>query len=291
MKKVFVFAALCIAFCNILFSQNTMRPLTGNGKTKTVNYDLKDFDMLEILWIDGKITVEYGAPKSDIAINTDENIYTLLKVQNTEGVLKLEMEGNYRNRLWLEDDKTTIAIRTTKQPREIVYKANANILIKGINAEMLTIDKDENGDMQLVGKAEQLMINKKDNGSIDANNLIAEKASVIMTGNGDVDINAKQIIKEKVSGNGGLMNTQAGVKKTTFIPQKRVNITFFNPSTSKKQYYVTGTNERGRKFSYGLGLDALGKQKEHLPIGTNIFYKGEKVATLKESDDERVVRL
>jgi hypothetical protein len=290
MKKVFAFAACLFIFCT-LNAQRSMQPLRGNGTSKNVQYDLKDFDMLEILWIDGRINVLFGAPKSDITINTDENIYNLLKVQNTEGVLKLELEGNYKNRLWVEDDKTNITIRTTKQPREIIYKANANANMRGINTDILTIEKDENGGIQLIGKVNQLLIEKSDNGGIDASNLIAQEASIKSTGNGNVDINALKVVKEHVRGNGGLRNVQYATNKMTNVPTKRVSITFFNPSNSKKEYYVTGTNEHGRKFSYGLALSAMGKKQEHLPVGTSIFYKGKNVAILKESDEGQVVKL
>jgi hypothetical protein len=291
MKKVFVIAVCLISLFNALNAQRSMQPLTGNGASKSIQFDLKDFDLLEILWIDGRISVEFGAPKSDITINTDENIYNLLKVQNTEGVLKLEIEGNYKNRLWLEDDKTNITIRTTKQPREIVYKANANANLRGINADNLTIEKDANGDVKLIGKVNQLFIEKSDNGSIDASNLIAQEASIKSAGNGNVDINALKVIKEHIKGNGGLRNVQYATNKMTNIPTKKVHITFFNPSNSKKEYYVMGTNEHGGKFSYGLGLSAMGKQEERLPVGTSIFYKGKNVATLKESDEGQVVKL
>ena len=121
-----------------------MRPLTGNGTEKKVSYDIQSFDVLEVLWLDGKIEVEFGAPKSDISITTDDNIFNLLKITNTsdgmnKGVLKLEMSNNFKNRLWLEDDKTTIKIRTTAQPRQITYKANADATFRNINSPIFKI--------------------------------------------------------------------------------------------------------------------------------------------------------
>jgi hypothetical protein len=141
MKKTILIIAILHFINTLTIAQRTMRPLTGNGKEKQTGYDLKAFDILEILWLDGTIEVEYGAPKSDISILTDENIYNLIEVKNTEGVLKLALKNNYRNRLWVEDDKTTIKIRTTAQPRQITYKANANAVFKGINTDTNTVLK------------------------------------------------------------------------------------------------------------------------------------------------------
>ena len=72
---------------------------------------------------------------------------------------------------------------------------------------------------------------------------------------------------------------------------KRINITFYNPSLKGSDYYVTGTNERGRSFSYGLRLGSLAKQSEYLPIGTQVFKKGQLIATLSENDDNKIVQL
>jgi hypothetical protein len=294
MKKLFVLFASMYVSVSLMNAQKEMRPFTGNGQPKTVNYALKSFTDLEILWIDGKIEVEYGSSQSDISIATDENIYNMLLVENTEGVLKLEFKNNYKNRLWVEDDKTTIKIRTTQQPRKIVYKANADATFKGIDANTLTIEKDGNGDVNFEGKVDNLNLTKSDNGSVLAEKLIAQNASLDCSGNGSVKVFAKNINKQSIRGNGGMMNaanaSTNGANVNT-LPVKRINVTFHNPSVKRKEFYVSGRNERGGAFSYGLGLESMSKKKEYLPIGTKVYFKGKLVTTLKNEDDNKVVNL
>jgi Putative auto-transporter adhesin, head GIN domain len=295
MKKFFVSAFVFMTLFTNSFSQN-MRPLTGNGVEKKVAYDISAFEAFEVLWLDGKIDVEFGAAKSYISIETDENIFSLLKVTNTEGVLKLEIPTNYGNRLWLEDDRTTIKIRTTAQARRISYKANANARFTNINSPILNINKDGNGNILLEGKAAILEIDKKDNGNIDAENLLAQQATISSTGNGNVSVNAKLLKKQRVWGNGGVSNKMdvvetGGAINTDKSYLKRVNVTLFNPEPLRKEYQVSGTNTHGRKFSYGLELKGMGKQSEVLPVGTNFYRKGKLIATLKESDENKEVRL
>jgi hypothetical protein len=208
-KSISILVFCCFFTINKNFAQRSMLPLVGNGNEKTVNYDLKSFDMLDILWVGGNIEVEFGASTSDISIVSDENLFNLLEVKNSDGLLRLEMKNNYKNRLWLEDSKTRIKIRTTSQPRQIVFKANANATMRGINASILGIDKDENGNLTLLGKVDILNIEKQDNGNIEAQQLVAEQASINARGNGTVSINAKRINKKSVSGNGGLWNIAA----------------------------------------------------------------------------------
>ena len=293
MKKIFVFIAVFCFNLNLILAQKSMRPLTGNGKNKSLNYPIKAFDMLEILWIDGDIEVEYGAAQSDISFDTDENIYNALLVENTEGSLKLEFKNNYQNRLWVEDDKTKIKIRTTMQPRKIIYKSNANIAIKGINTSLLSIVKDENGDMELAGIVKNLMIENDDNGNINAQNLIAEQASVSVSGNGNVSVNAKKITNQKVGlwSNGGVLNKAYDEDKTANARFQTINITFNNPENRSKEYKIVGTNEYGRRFSYGISLRAMDKKTERLPIGTMIYFKGKLIATLTQDNDNQVVKL
>lgn len=290
MKKLITSFALFFTTISLVFAQREMRPLTGNGMTKTLQYDINPFENLEVLWLDGKIEVEFGAPKSDISIVTDENIFYLLKVKNTESLLKLEIANNFKNRLWLEDDKTIIKIRTTAQPRQITYKANANALMKGINTSFLSIEKDENGNLALSGKVQELNINKKDNGGIDAGNLITDITNINSSGNGAVSINSKSVQKQTVRGNGGFFNKMTDAVKPA-PKTKRINITFYNPTSKGSDYYVTGLNERGLKFSYGLRLESMEKQAEYLPIGTQVFRKGQLVATLSQNDDNKIVEL
>jgi Putative auto-transporter adhesin, head GIN domain len=290
MKKLFVSIALVCTCATTFFAQRNMRPLTGNGISKTVVYDIKPFDMLEILWLGGNIEVEYGASKSDISIVTDENIFDLLLVENTEGSLHLEIKNNFANRLWLEDNVSKIKIRTTSQPRSIVYKANAEATFKNINTKLLKINKDENGNIQLEGKVDMLDIDKRDNGSIHAEKLVTENVKVDMSGNGSIRVNAKYILKKSVSGNGGLMNVGDG-KMVNSAPIKRINVTLYNPDNSKKNYYVTGPNDDASAFSYGIGLEAMGKKMERFTVGTKLYYKRKLVATLKETDDNQVIKL
>lgn len=193
-------------FANQNMAQGKRKALVGNGKEKTIRYELKSFDKLEVLWLDGNIEVEFGAEKSDISIVTDENLFELLNVKNEEGFLQLSVKNNEYNRLWVEDDKTIIKIRSTAKASEIIYKANANAHIKGIDATMLHFVKEENGDVKLEGKANTFHVEKSGNGNVDAQKLATAQAKVSSIGNGNLYIQAKSIDKERMMGNGDFQN-------------------------------------------------------------------------------------
>jgi Putative auto-transporter adhesin, head GIN domain len=306
----FLFVFLGAAITHNLFAQNKMRPLTGNGIEKTARFDLKTFDQLEVLWLDGKIEVIFGAEKSDIEIISDENIFNLIKIKNTAtglntGTLSLEIEGNTRNRLWLEDDKTRIKIRTTAQPTAIVYKANADASFSGLNVSkgasntvlgtpygegVLKINKSGNGNITLGGSLRTLDITQDDNGSTNAEALVVSAASVRKKGNGALTLNVKKMETTLVSGNGGFFNVQ-DAPKAPLRAVKRISVTLFNPEKREKSYFLTGKNESGGTFSYGVSLKSMEKQVESLPVGTEIYRRRRLVATISEKDKGQIINL
>ncbi len=291
MKKI-VFLSLCfVATFQHSFAQ-TMRPLTGNGITQKSVSNIAAFENLEVLWVSGNITVEFGAAQSDVTIESDANIFQLLKVvTNIAGTLRLEIPNNDQNRLWIEDYKTKIYIRTTAQARQIIYKANANAIIRNINSTQLSVIKSGNGNLKMEGKAASLVIKQDDNGNLDAAQLIVDQANVAMVGNGNVDVNAEILKRRLVRGNGGVKNVADGIRNDQPTVAKRIHITFYNPENEQRKYSVSGINESGRKFSYGLSLKSMEKQTEYLPIGTKVRRNGKIVATLTTADDKQLVRL
>jgi len=270
------------------------KPLIPNGKPQNLSMALQPFENLELLWLDGKIEVEFGADTSTLEIISDENILQLIRVENAAGTLKIDVADNEQNRLWLEDDKTTVKIRTTSQPHAIIYKCNANASLRGIAAEKLNLEKDMNGDLKMSGKVDVLTLRKDDNGSIYASELAVGQADVSIKGNGDVQLSAQQFLRREASGNGGIGNANDAPTPVP-LPVRRVRVTFYNNRAGRGDFYVTGTNEAGKTFSYGLELGAFAKESESLPVGTQVYQgsgkSGKLLVTLEEADDKQTVKL
>lgn len=279
-----------IAFDNCVAQR---KPLVPNGKPQTRIWTLASFDTLELLWLDGKIEVEFGADTSTLEIVSDENIMRLIQVQHAAGSLQIQVAGNDGNRLWLEDDKTTVKIRTTAQPHQIIYKCNADAVMRGVATENLSVEKDMNGDVKISGKAGKLFLRKDDNGNIYASDLAVLQADISISGNGDVRLNAQKFDRREAFGKGGISNEgEAGNSATA--PKQRVKVTFFNNRASRGDFFVTGLNEAGKTFSYGLELGAFAKDSESLPVGTRVFQgsrSGKLLLTLKEGDDRQTLKL
>ncbi len=286
-----VFSFLLLITLNNCVAQR--KPLLPNGKSQNLDRALKPFENLELLWLDGKIEVEFGADTSTLEIVSDENILQLIRVENTAGTLKIKVEGNEQNRRWLEDDKTTVKIRATGQPLQIICKSNADVTLRGIEAEKLNLEKDMNGDVKISGKVGLLVLRKDDNGSIYASELAVRQADVSIDGNGDVQLNTQQFLRREAFGNGGISNANDAPTAVS-PPVRRVSVTFYNNRARKSLFFVTGANEAGKTFSYGLELGAFAKQTESLPVGTRVYEEsksGKLLVTLETSDDARMLKL
>lgn len=269
------------------------KPLLPDGNTQTMNLPLRDFERLELLWLDGRIDIEFGADSNSLSILSDANIMRLIRVDNTNNTLKIEVEGNGQNRLWLEDDKTMLKIRSRSQPASIEYKCNANATLRGLSTKTLALEHDMNGNLDMAGTVDSLVVRKDNNGALYASGLQVGVADVVIDGNGDVQLNARRFIRRESAGNGGIANAgETSAEAGPALP--RVKVSFYNNRAKKGDFYVTGINEAGKKFSYGLSLGAFAKQSEYLPVGTRVYQDnrfGKLLATLGEKDDNQVVKL
>lgn len=282
MKNVIFLLAFLFPALNQSCAQNR-EPLVGNSIPKTSTVSLTDFDRLEVLWLGGKIDVEFGAAVSDITIATDQNIFDLLDIDNTGGGLRIAVRGNKNNRLWLEDDKTRIKIRSRLQPSQIVYQSNGFCAIHGINSTDLRLEKGANGALELSGTTQKIDLDQSGNGALLAKDLKIEVAKIALNGNGNAEINAKRVTNQQITGNGGLHNIGDAILVEN--PQKKVRVTFVNPSKKYRDYDVRGLNDFGRPFSYGLGLEPAERVTESLPIGTKIYRNGKLIVTIQAEND------
>lgn len=290
MKKNVLSIALALCLFFVQNSNAQRRALVGNGIEQKIQKDILAFENLEINWLDGNIEIEYGVEKSDISIHTNTNIADILTIKSEENKLVLAIKNNGNNRLWLEDDFTTIKIRTTKQAKQIVYAANANTVVKGIDTDKLKLVKEGNGNLVLNGKAQVFNLQKQGNGNLDAKKLTTAEAQVRTSGNGNTEIAAAKLTEKWVMGNGGFRNILTD-KEEVYTSQKRVNVVFLNTSNKRNNYDIRGRNEGGGRFSYGFGLRANEQQKEYLPVGTQIFRNGQLIYTVQEADNEQVIKL
>lgn len=306
MKNLFA-VIICVLISFSMLAQNR-KALQGKGAIISQKQTVSSFDEVEIYGMDGQVEIEISeGVQVELSYKVDENLQDLLKYEINNKTLKLFVKGNRNNVLYLEN--THIAAKIIcPSLKQVRYEGNADIRIIGLNQSDFVLKKEGNGDMILSGKVGNLTVFKEGNGKIDANALRIENAKITAFGNGNILLNASADVAGTLNGNGFVKNMGEGETKGTALgngkfiskkrmeeinatPLQRVNITFVNESMKKREYYVKGMNEGGSSFSYGLELGPLASQSETLPLGTEIFWRGKCIATLKAADNGQKVKL
>lgn len=284
MIKTAVAVILVMGSLNVT-AQN--KPLKGSGVllSQTFNYD--NFEKINIRDLHGKIKVELGKPFS-VSVTIDDNLNSLLRVSNNNEELKMELEGNENNRMYIEATNINIKI---SMPALTVLKhfANSDISVVGISGRSIQIKGGGNGDIILQGNVEEMDIEKSGNGDLKAGELLANKVRVQKSGNGDVLINSPNAFVANGSGNGDVVNHNEGRPASGSGIDGNGEIRYKNQPTApampdSKRVQVRINNKTGHwmelmvkypgKGSYGIDLKAYGSVKETVPVGTRFYQEG-----------------
>ncbi|MCX6317563.1 MAG: DUF2807 domain-containing protein [Bacteroidetes bacterium] len=266
-------------------------PLTGSGKLMSNTYDVKPFNKIKLIDLAGKADVEVGKPFA-VAVDIDDNLAYLLSVSCEEGVLKIAFNDNQNNRLYIENTNIRIKIALPAL-NTLEHRGNNRVEVTGLSAKQLTIEKSGNGNLQLNGQIEELIINKSGNGEVDAGQLIARIAKVHASGNGNVNVNASDSFEANGSGNGDIQNIgtalatsgsgksgngriiDAGSKKAEAMNKEiekapAISVRLSNDSEKRMDLKIVYPV----KGSYGISLNAGETRKEKFPAGTKVYRDG-----------------
>ena len=182
MKKLIILSALFVAGLQTAFSQ--MGALKGSGIVVTKPFDFKNFDSIDLKDLDGKTEVEAGKPFS-IIIAVDDNLESLLLVNEKNSTLTIALNKNENNRQYVENSHIKILI-TVPQLSKVLQTGNSNTFIKNVENKNFLIKSSGNGNITVEGNA--------------------KNATVVSTGNGDLKVNASESFNARGSGNGDIQN-------------------------------------------------------------------------------------
>lgn len=180
--------------------------LKGSGKTITKTYDYSNFDKINFEDLDGKIEVEIGTTWS-IMVTIDDNLVPLLSFKDNqpEHELTLYFKGNNNNKMYIEDTNLKIKV-TMPEASAIYHSGNSALTIKNVLGRYFRMENRGNATTTISGTVDVLDIKNTGNGNTFAEKLIARKATIKCSGNGNVKVNANEELTAKASGNGNVMN-------------------------------------------------------------------------------------
>ena len=168
----------------------------GNGKPATETRAVAAFTAIEATGI-GRLKLLVGEADS-LKISADENILPLIKSEVKDGVLVLSTTGATRS-------KTDIIFEATaKTIKRLENSGTVSINASGFNGGDLSVATSGVGSIALSGRVDSLKVELSGVGSLEADELTADRVTTNLSGVGSAAVRAQKSIHGSVSGIGSL---------------------------------------------------------------------------------------
>jgi hypothetical protein len=183
---------------------NPSHDVHGSGRVVQEQKTLKPFTAVEIKQFPGTVTVEVGGTASSADIRIDEDLRPYLRIEEADNKLTLSFRDPEGNASGAGKASVTVTLRTPTLTA-LGNSSNGDVTVNGLNGDVFALANGANGNVTLRGKVNTISLVSTANGSIHAEELKAQEASVVSQNNGNVRLNAKSVSLVK-SGNGSVTN-------------------------------------------------------------------------------------
>ena len=168
----------------------------GSGKQATETRAVAAFTAIDATGI-GRLKLRVGEIES-LKITADDNILPLIKSEVKDGVLVLSTKGATKS-------KTDIVFDVTaKTIKRLENSGTVSIDARGFNGGDLSVETSGVGSIMLAGRVESLKAELSGVGSLEAEELVADRVRTSLSGVGSASVRAEKSISGTVSGVGSL---------------------------------------------------------------------------------------
>jgi len=181
----------------------------GSGKQATVTRAVGPFTAIDATGI-GRLTLRVGEDDS-LKITADDNILPLIKSEVKDGVLVLSTKGATKS-------KTDIVFDVTaKTIKRLENSGTVSIDAKGFSGGDLAVETSGVGSITLAGRVDSLKAELSGVGSLEAEELVADRVKTSLSGVGSASVRAEKSISGSVSGVGSLTWKGAATDVSTSV--------------------------------------------------------------------------
>ena len=218
-KSIFVFA-LTIGCISLSQAQNWGKnnKVDGSGNLTTKTITTQAYDIINVVG-SMDVALENGA-EGNITVIADDNFHEHIKIESNGNVLTIEIEKNFSLKskkgihitvpfkdlteitlVGSGDIKTKNTIKANEFSISVTGSGDANLDI-----EATTIDAKltGSGDIELKGKVQDLEVKISGSGDFEGASLTSTNTEAYVSGSGDAKVFAKNSIKARVNGSGGI---------------------------------------------------------------------------------------
>ena len=206
-----------IALIALVLNSCSFNSVRGSGTLVSNEVNVSDFKGIDF---GGGATLVYeqkpGSPY--LKIETDDNIYPLLRVEVKDGTLHIGSSENisptkfniYTNSSTLEYLGVSGSIKATLKGKletsmlDIYISGSGSITAEDLVCEKLRTKVSGSADFFVVGKASSIDSHISGSGKVVATELVADTVSCSVSGSGDFFVTAQKYLKVSISGSGNV---------------------------------------------------------------------------------------
>jgi hypothetical protein len=195
MKRLFLISILTVAaLAGFASCRHLGKGVQGSGVRKTEKRDLGAFKSIET---NGAFEIQVTCQQpASFEIEGDDNILPLIKTEVRDGSLHIHNEKSY-------NPTKPIAIRIgLADLNRFATDGAADVSITNVKNAKLSVNSTGAAKIKAEGQTKLVEINVPGAAKIDASNLRAERATVMVNGAAQVDVYASQQLDVTVSGVG-----------------------------------------------------------------------------------------
>jgi len=213
---------LVLAACNL--SETSGWPVVkGSGILKTETRPVEKFTAI-VMSGAADVDIEQTGQES-LELTADDNLLPLFTTEVRDGTLFLGVV--HGKRLTWSNKGPRFKV-TVSELRKLRLSGAGTVNATKLDADSLSISISGAGDGNIAGRSNSLSISISGAGSLDAAGLQAKRATVIVSGAGDVTVNASEELDARVSGAGdiwyiGSPKLQSKVSGAGTIKQKSIS--------------------------------------------------------------------
>ncbi len=168
----------------------------GSGVRAETTRETADFHAIELA-LAADVTVRVGEPTS-IRLSGDDNILPDVTTEVSDGVLVIELEGNYS----FQND-LALSISTPGLDR-FTIEGSGDIDIQGVAAERLALEIEGSGSIRAQGNARKLDASIAGSGEMVLTELSVDEAELSIDGSGSMCVRVDQGLRYSIEGSGDI---------------------------------------------------------------------------------------
>ena len=171
--------------------------INGSGTLKTEARPVDKFAAIR-LGVGGNLVIERTGTES-LTVTADDNLVSLFTSQVKDGTLDLSVaKGKSLS------GKQPVYKVTVGDLRELDVRGSGSIDATKLDGDALSVSIAGSGTANLAGRADDLTVSISGSGSLNAAELKAKRAKVVVSGSGELTVNASDELDAKVSGSGSI---------------------------------------------------------------------------------------